>query len=392
MPVKHSYQIGLEHIEKYWDKLIITQTDDTSETIGLPHPFVSPSTAQFRCDQFYWDSYFINLGLIRQDRLELAKGMIDNLITLHQRFGLIPMRNRFYDTGISQPPFLTSMVRDVYERTGDKKWLKQLVEMAESELAGYWMNGDQEDHIIDHLCHRGLSRYADHHLIDQTAEHESGWDMTSRFDNHALAHLPVDLNSLLYKYEIDLADCWEELGDHDKAAKFRSAARARQSTMNELFWDNGHEFFFDYNYQNGAKHHFFSLAGYFPLWAGWASEKQAKILVDKLEIFEYSGGLATTQSDNLIVPFRQWDYPNGWAPLHYLVCVGLKNYGYETEAKRIARKWLDLNLRVFEETGNFWEKYDVVNEDIGKEGRYPIQRGFGWTNGVFVALSEWYKP
>ena len=85
---------------------------------------------------------------------------------------------------------------------------------------------------------------------------------------------------------------------------------------------------------------------------------------------------------------QQWDYPNGWAPIIFIVTEGLRNYGYHDEANRIAQKWLDLVSRTYQETGKFWEKYDVVHETVGKEGRYPTQHGFAWTNGTFVALAE----
>ena len=91
---------------------------------------------------------------------------------------------------------------------------------------------------------------------------------------------------------------------------------------------------------------------------------------------------------------EQWDYPNGWAPLQWITYKGLKNYGYAALADSVARNWTDLNIRVFFETGKMMEKYDVVDINRpGGGGEYPLQDGFGWTNGVFLKLwNELYKP
>jgi alpha,alpha-trehalase len=85
---------------------------------------------------------------------------------------------------------------------------------------------------------------------------------------------------------------------------------------------------------------------------------------------------------------RQWNYPIGWAPLHWIVYKGLKNYGYDEDTKRIALKWLNLNYSIWEKTGNLFEKYDVVrgSHEVLTD-RYKNQEGFGWTNAVFHALA-----
>jgi alpha,alpha-trehalase len=84
---------------------------------------------------------------------------------------------------------------------------------------------------------------------------------------------------------------------------------------------------------------------------------------------------------------QQWDYPNGWAPLQWMAVQGLMNYGYQKLARTIAKRWLDLNEAVFERTGKMMEKYNVCDLSLeGGGGEYPLQDGFGWTNGVAVAL------
>ena len=85
---------------------------------------------------------------------------------------------------------------------------------------------------------------------------------------------------------------------------------------------------------------------------------------------------------------QQWDSPNGWAPLQWVAIVGLRNYGYDELAETIRDRWLELNELVFVETQKMLEKYDVVNIRAGAGGEYPVQDGFGWTNGVYAALKD----
>ncbi len=384
--LERTYEDARAHIERTWDALTFEAPVTHGITIGLPCPFVAPcADVAFAGQQFYWDSYFTIIGLVVSGRVSLARGMVDNLLHLFRIFGIVPMRNRIYNTGTSQPPFLTSMIREVYQATGDTDWLREAVAVAKEELDGYWMESLRPER---HLVHRGLSRYCDHSVTHTMAEHESGWDMTSRFGDICLDYLPVDLNSLLYRYERDLAGFMDILGDPRAAEEYATRAERRKKAMNELFWDEERGAFFDYDYKRGKRSTFLSLATVYPLWAGWADERQAAHVRDALSQLEFAGGLATTQPDDLAVEQRQWDFPNGWAPHHYLAVQGLFRYGLDADAERIARKWLALNALVFHKTGAFWEKYDVVRRDVGVTARYPTQRGFGWTNGVFVRLSH----
>jgi alpha,alpha-trehalase len=375
----------LDYIKKYWKKTECSHPKDVGIHIGLPNPFVSPNHTKFKGDMFYWDSYFQNLGLIESGKIELAKGIVENFAHLYMRFGVIPARNRFYDLGLSQPPFLTSMILDVYKVTKDKEWLIRMARVAEDELKNYWMA--RICHARPgHLAFQGLSRYITYFLIHPTAEHESGWDMTSRFKHSCMDYLPVDLNSLLYKYETDLKWIYNLSGNSVKVRKYSSMASKRKKKITDLMWAEKRGFFFDYNYRLKRRSKFYSLAGYSPMWAGIATEKQAKRMVRNLRKFEYRGGLANTQKEGISKKFKQWDYPNGWANLHWIVIDGLMRYGYEKDARRIALKWLRMNKRIFERTHKFWEKYNVVRCSPGKSGRYTSQSGFGWSNAVYLKL------
>jgi alpha,alpha-trehalase len=156
-------------------------------------------------------------------------------------------------------------------------------------------------------------------------------------------------------------------------------------------YDKELNFFFDYNYTRKQRNMFYSVAGFYPLWANLATKKQAeKIREFALPIFEYDGGITNTQPYKLSQDYKQHDYPNGWPHQQWIVIKGLLNYGYRDDAERIARKWLAMNAKIYRKTGLFWEKHNVVKCDIGKfnPNRYPTQSGFAWTNAVFVKLTK----
>src|SRR5947209_16345390 len=118
------YKDCLRYIEKYWSAITCLHPEDKFTHLGLPNPFICPNDGIYKDDQFYWDSYFTIVGLVKCGRAELAKGMIENFIFLQKRFNIIPMRNRYYNLGISQMPFLTSMIKEVFAIIPDKKWMK----------------------------------------------------------------------------------------------------------------------------------------------------------------------------------------------------------------------------------------------------------------------------
>jgi alpha,alpha-trehalase len=351
----------------------------------LPHDFITPG-GRFMV-QFYWDSYFTILGLVRSGYIPIAKGMVENCFYSIDHHGMVIANRKRWAAG-SQLPFLSSMVDEIYSVTRDRIWLKRAVYYIEKELNHYWMDAD-------HLAYRGLSRfhaptmYPASAIAAITIDHEASWDLTPRFEtNDVLNLLPIDLNCNLYKYEIDLSKFWKELGDERKCSFWRKRAAQRRTTMNELFWDEVEGMYFDYNFILHKRKYVKSLAAFFTMAYGLCTKAQALQLRDRLADFEHEYGL-TTCDQQYGFNDRQWNFPIGWAPLHWIVYTGLQVQGFGSDAQRIATKWLILNIDVWKRTGAIFEKYDVV---IGSEkvltDRYVNQTGFAWTNGVFIALLD----
>ncbi|HET9098260.1 MAG TPA: trehalase family glycosidase [Candidatus Saccharimonadales bacterium] len=387
-----------EYVNNYWTKVQRFHPKDDESLLGLPKPYLVPSyrvkTGFDYNELYYWDSYFMVQGMLDAEHKDLVIGILEDLMALFDRFKVIPNASRTYLTGRSQPPLLTTFIFDVYQTYKmDDAWLKKVMAVAEQEYQTVWMGVKKPN---ERQVYKGLSRYYDINYLHDLAEAESGWDMTPRFERRALNYLPVDLNALLYKYETDFARAERIFGDTRKAAKWDEAAKVRKETMDKLMWDKLKGLYYDYNFVKQKKGTTSSLAAYFPMFAGMVDEKQAAALVKSLRRFEHKGGMSTTDALPLgqfvigTLP-TQWAYPNGWAPLHFVVVKALERYGYHKDARRIAMKWLKANMQWFNTEHVFLEKYNVVSpEKPPVKGLYPSQTGFGWTNAVFERFCQDY--
>jgi len=339
------------YIADFWPELTRADDPDDEERVPLPHPYVVPSTDQFPY-LFYWDSYFTLVGLAVDGQRELMRWMVDNFLYEMRQFGLVLNYSHPNSLTRSQPP---------YERV--------------------WVGS--------HNTPVGLSRYCDRGAPDseKRAQYESGWDFSSRWKRRCRHLAAVDLNCNLYQYERDLAEFAQLLGDGEEANRWRAKAGERRERIMRYLYDPAQGLFFDYDYLAGHRlDDRYSLATFHPLFVGLVAPQEAAGVVEKLGLFELAGGLATTSCQHQAEESRQWDCPNGWPPLHWIVLKGLKRYGYFEEAARLAVKWLALGAETFAQTGKMWEKYNVVERNLVVATEYPNQHGFGWTNGVYSAL------
>ncbi|HXO83928.1 MAG TPA: trehalase family glycosidase, partial [Gemmatimonadales bacterium] len=225
---------------------------------------------------------------------------------------------------------------------------------------------------------------------------ESGWDFSSRWmrDPKDLRTLettdliPVDLNSLLYNAERVIAALRafrKGAGDEEVARRFTRLADVRQEAIRNTMYEPRLGFFYDVRFRSGERVvDRPSLAAAAPLYFGIATPEQGVRTAARLEMwFLKPGGFVTTNFNS----GQQWDGPNGWPPLEWLTIEGVRRYRRDDLADQAATRWLNLIQRTYRTTGRMMEKYDVV--DVNRKaggGEYPTQDGFGWTNGVALAL------
>jgi|SRR6476661_5782542 len=392
-----------------------------SSLLPLPQPYVVPG-GRFR-EVYYWDSYFTMLGLREAGRTALLQAMADNFAYLIRQHGFVPNGNRTYYLTRSQPPFFAQMV-DLLAQGADSaavlaRYLPALAREHAYWMAGadslapgqatrrvlrlpggetlnrYWDDSDQpreESYREDVEAARLSAQPAPVFYRHVRAAAASGWDFSTRWfgPEGTLASIrttdlvPVDLNCLLLALEQTLARAHRLNGQPGPAADYQRRARARAAAIRRYCWDAKSGWFVDYDFVQRRPATARTLAGVFPLTYGVASTAQARLVARRLEQdFLAPGGLLTTTR----VSGQQWDAPNGWAPLQYLAIVGLRRYKQQALADTVAQRWTRLNLRVFQQTGKLLEKYNV--QDLSRPaggGEYPLQDGFGWTNGVLLRL------
>lgn len=414
-----------QRIETLWD--LLRRPADTgqagSSLIPLPHPYIVPG-GRFR-EIYYWDSYFTMLGLAASGRTVQIQEMVDNFAWLIDRVGFVPNGNRSYYCSRSQPPLFSMMLNLLADALGDTAvparyldqmereyefWMsggeegsdpgtatRRVVNIAGGLLNRYWDESDrprQESHAEDLQLARESGVEPSHLYRNIRAACESGWDFSSRWlaDGRSLATirttdlLPVDLNAIIFHLESTLAEFCFRAGRLDDADFYRSRAESRLRLLRERFFDDSSGFFVDLELPDLQPTGVLSLAGAFPLFLGIATREQAESVCRRLSReFLQSGGWVTT----LTRSGQQWDAPNGWAPLQWVVYRGLRRYGFEAEAAEGARRWVRNNVQTYQDTGRLLEKYNV--EEVGAfagGGEYEVQHGFGWTNGVLLSLLD----
>jgi alpha,alpha-trehalase len=417
-------------------------------------------------EMYGWDSYFIIRGLLRDGRLELARGMVENFFFEIEYYGAVLNANRTYYLTRSQPPFLSSMVMAVHEAQkaagqDDGAWLETAYSYVKRDH-GVWT---QDPHLAGNT---GLSRYYDfgegpamealqdendiyrqvaayflfhptipayqgealdasggrasgsayavrvcgaaqsqsscepEHLIKLKPDYykgdrsmrESGFDVSFRFGPYGAAthhYAPVCLNSLLFKTERDLEEMSRLLGKSSDAVQWQRLAEARKRSMQKYLWDQKQGLFFDYDFENGQESSYRYATTFYPLWAGLATDEQARAVVKNLSTFERAGGIATSVEETQ----GQWDYPFGWAPIQLLAVEGMRRYGHNAEADRVSTEFLSTVLENFARDRTIREKYNVVSrssETHVKAGYSANVVGFGWTNAAFVELLRLLPP
>ncbi|QBN10813.1 alpha,alpha-trehalase [Enterobacter cloacae complex sp.] len=418
-----------EHIDDLWP--VLTRTTDKASNkwdslLPLPKPYVVPG-GRFR-EVYYWDSYFTMLGLAESDHWDKISDMVDNFAYEIDTFGHIPNGNRSYYLSRSQPPFFSMMVELL--ATHDSDALKKYRPQMEKEYA-YWMDGvnalqpGQANKRVVKLDDGAiLNRYWDDRdtprpeswlddvntaksnpnrpateiYRDLRSAAASGWDFSSRWmdDPQKLGTIrttsivPVDLNALMFKMEKLLARASQESGDAASASKYEALATARQKSIESHLWNDKEGWYADYDLKSKKVRNQLTAAALFPLYVKAAAQDRAdKVAAATSSRLLKPGGIATTTVNS----GQQWDAPNGWAPLQWVAAEGLQNYGQEKVSMDVTWRFLKNVQHTYDREKKLVEKYDVSTTGTGGGGgEYPLQDGFGWSNGVTLKMLDRVCP
>ncbi|MDA8512616.1 alpha,alpha-trehalase [Citrobacter sp. Igbk 14] len=414
-----------EHIDGLWPVLTRSTTDveKWDSLLPLPEPYVVPG-GRFR-EIYYWDSYFTMLGLAESDRWDKVSDMVANFAYEIDSWGHIPNGNRSYYLSRSQPPFFAFMVELLAQHDGNDALKKYLPQMQKEY--SYWMEGgealqpgQQHKRVVKLADGTLLNRYWDDRdtprpeswvediataksnpnrpateiYRDLRSAAASGWDFSSRWmDNpnqlstlRTTSIVPVDLNALLYKMEKMIALASKAAGDDAKAAQYEGFANARQKGIETWLWNDKEGWYADYDLKSHKVRNQLTAAALFPLFVNAAAKDRAsKVAAATQAHLLQPGGLATTS----VKSGQQWDAPNGWAPLQWVAASGLQNYGQNDVAMDVTWRFLTNVQHTYDREKKLVEKYDVSSTGTGGGGgEYPLQDGFGWTNGVTLKMLD----
>ena len=432
----------------------------TQGLLYLPHPYVVPGG---RFNEMYgWDSYFIILGLLQSGHTDLARDMVENFFFEIEHYGGLLNANRTYYLTRSQPPFLSSEIRDLWQAdVGAGKnqeahaWLERAYRFAvrdhalwtgeahragDTGLARYFDFGEgpvaemadddtyyenviswllahpdvHTDYLVDGpanpvpadrgrisaiSCDPGVSAvcaraHVGVHWLSRDfykgdrAMRESGFDPAFRFgvfDGSTHHYAPVCLNSLLYKYERDLAWMADQLDRTTEVKQWEAAAQARKAAMDRYLWNPEKGRYFDYDFTASRQSTYEYVTTFYPLWAGAATPNQARLVETHLNLFEKPGGLAMSTTDSGV----QWDLPFGWAPPTWIAVAGLQKAGDMDDAARVSQEFTKTVRDNYACDHTIHEKYNVVtgSSDVQVATGYRQNVvGFGWTNAAYIKM------
>ncbi len=410
-------------------------------------PFVVPGG---RFNEMYgWDSYFIGLGLLIDGQYEKAIAIAENFKYQIIHYGKILNANRSYYLSRTQPPLYSSLLLAIVkQKMPNIEWLKSHLKTVIQEYNTVWMV------LGERLTSTGLNRYKadgigipfevekghfdqvlkpfakkhnltirdfekkylnreivddelDLYFFHDRSMRESGHDTTNRLINICANLNSVDVNSFLYKYEIDIAYLIQtnfnnqfEFEEIIYTSDFwYKKAKFREEKLNELCWNEKSSMYFDYDFVHQKQHTFEAATTFFPLWAGLCSKDQARKLVEiTLPHFTLKGGITGSKSCTTVSfvqneSQRQWDYPFGWAPHQMLLWDGLIKYKFFDKVQEMVYRWLWLITKnAVDYNGTIPEKFDLENSshkvfaeygNVGTEFDYIAKEGFGWVNASY---------
>ncbi|KAK1408980.1 hypothetical protein QVD17_41187 [Tagetes erecta] len=415
----------------------VLENPELHTLLPLKYPVIIPGS-RFQ-EVYYWDSYWIIRGLLVSKMYETAKGMVLNLIGLIDTYGYVLNGARAYYTNRSQPPLLSSMVTEVYKRTNDtdlvKKALPALIKEhkfwswgihnvtirdaqgSTHNLSRYYAMWDQprpESFTIDTETANKVKNDCEKKQLyrELASTAETGWDFSTRWMKNGsdlttlstTTIVPVDLNAYILKMELDISFLANVIGESSHALHFAKASESRKKAMDIFFWNEEKGQWFDYWLNASSSHkdvYTFDASyqnqdifasNFIPLWLQLFNSDET--VVNKVaQSLESSGllraaGIATSLKNSS----QQWDFPNGWAPIQHMIVEGLVRSGSKEArslAKDIAIRWIRTNYAAYKTSKAMHEKYDVSKcGEFGGGGEYVPQTGFGWSNGVVLALLE----
>ncbi len=307
-------------------------------------------------DLFLWDSAFHSVGFRNIDG-KIAEDVLLAVFAYQLENGKISCRVKLTEDSVvqsegSQPPVLAWGTWLVYEKTKNKDFLKEVFDKNGKFLAWCQENRQYRENL-----------YA--WYIDEDYEicrcGESGMDNSPRFDDtkHLLA---IDFSSYMANDMLHMAKIAKALGEN--AVPYEREYEKIKRAINNTLWDTETGLYYDYDADREKLHKVKSVASFLPLFAEVCDEEKAAQLVSHLtNSAEFSTVLPipSISKDDATYGSDMWRGPV-WLNFNYMICQGLRKYGYAELAAEITEKMLRVVQEWYEKTGVVFEFYDSENQ------------------------------
>lgn len=346
-------------------------------------------------NMWLWDSVFHAIGHRHLDT-NTARDLILALFDVQREDGFIPhMAGPDFSSEITQPPVIAWGAWTVYEKSGDKSFLKAVFDNNKAFLL--WCRENRRK------SNRELYSWHTNPELNNRCD-ESGMDNSPRFDTESDLYA-IDFSCYMANEARFMKRIALELGDSEEADFFDGWYESIKEDINGLLWCEKDGFYYDYDIQNSCFNKVQSVSSFLPLFSKICNKEQAARLTEHLESPEEFGtefAVPTISKKDKTYGSDMWRGPS-WINYNYMLAKGLKEYGYYDLYRKITDKTLSVVNEWYIRTGTVYEFYDSENrippycfnrkgevfEPYDFRVKYQTIRDYGWSvTLVFDMLNE----
>lgn len=316
---------------------------------------------------FDWDTYFASV-MAAFDNKEIAFANAIAMTDEITKHGFIPNVAAIWDQTTedrSQPPVGSMCVRLIYEKYPEKQFLSAVYDNLLT-----WNRWWEKERTIKGYITWGSNKVEGSGLNNQhnkkAAMFESGLDNSPLFDsidfNEETNTLNLGSVGLLSLYVYDcqaLAFIARELGKTEDAKELDARAKRFGMKIHD-HWDEKSGIYRDIYPQTGQFSTHLAPTSFYPMLTGIPTKKQVDRMIKEhyYNEKEFYGEwiLPSISRDNPAFGDNVYWRGRIWAPMNFLVYMGLRNYDLPAVRKDLADKSVKLIL-------NDWNKYNLVFEN-----------------------------
>lgn len=336
-------------------------------------------------NMWLWDSVFHAIGHRHLDT-ELAENLILALFDVQKDDGFIPhMAKPEEISSVTQPPVIAWGAWRVYQKSGNKEFLKNVLKNNKDFLL--WCQSNRRK------TEKELYSWHTNPEFNNRCD-ESGMDNSPRFDTNSDLYA-IDFSCYMANETHFMQKIADELGDKDTADFFCQWYEKIKSEINNTLWCEEDGFYYDYDIKNNCFNKVQSVASFLPIFAGVCDKTQCEKLVSHLENPDEFGTefpIPSISKKDESFGSDMWRGPV-WINYNYMISKGLTEYGFGDSSEKIKEKTLAVINEWYSRTGTVYEFYDSENRTppycFNRKGevvepydfrvKYQSIRDYGWS-------------